>query len=102
MLTARKSVLSIAHLGTASVAAMAACTVCCVAPVLAAAGVGSGTVATLFRSGSELWVGGAAFAVTLGATALHKALRPARKRCGEACRHPGSVGTARSSTPGLP
>jgi hypothetical protein len=64
--------------GVASAAAVVACAACCLAPVLAAAGLGSSAVtafAWLFRPGSELIVGGAAFALTLGAAALRNYLR---------------------------
>lgn len=89
MPTAGKSVIPIKHLGAPGLAAMAACTICCVTPILA---VGASTVTALFRLSPELWVSGATFAVTLGATALHAAIRPPRKGREEACRQPGSCG----------
>jgi peptidoglycan/LPS O-acetylase OafA/YrhL len=56
-----------------------------VAPLLAAAGLGGSAVAALtwlFRPGSELLVGGAAFAVSLGAAVLLRAGEPRTARTG--------------------
>ncbi len=80
--------------GAAGAAAVVACAACCLAPLLAAAGLGSSAVAGvawLFRSGSELLVGGAVFAVILGATALRSYYlrRTKASGCGASCRASG-------------
>lgn len=86
-----ESFLSKRRLGRAGVAAVLGCAGCCALPLLAAAGLGSGAIATLssiLRPGSELLVGGTVFVVALGVMAI----RSRKKRaagCGASCRVDG-------------
>jgi hypothetical protein len=88
-----KSSLPKRCVGVAGTAAVVACAACCMPPVLAAAGLGSSAVtafAWLFRPGSELVVGGTAFALTLGGVALRNYLRRSKApACGASCRADG-------------
>jgi hypothetical protein len=86
--------LSKRSLGAAGAAAVVACAACCLAPLLAAAGLGSSALAGLawlFPSGSELLVAGAVFAVILGATPFRSYYirRTRASGCGAACRAGG-------------
>lgn len=87
------SFLSSRRLGIAGVAALLGCVACCAAPLLVAAGVGSGVAGTLssaLQPGSEFLVGGVVFAGTLGAMALWGRLRRASSGgCGSACKVDG-------------
>lgn len=79
--------LSKRHLGAAGAAAFLACAACCALPLLAAAGLGSGALASLarlLRPGSELVVGGVVFAVALGLMALRSRSKGA-VACGSSC-----------------
>jgi len=72
------TILSKRRLGMAGIAAIVGCALCCTVPLLAAAGLGGGFVATLasvFQPGSELLVGGAVFVGVLGVVALRGRLR---------------------------
>ena len=77
------------RLTIASVAALAGCVACCLGPILAVVGLGSGalgaTLASVFQPGSELIVGGAAFAVTLGGLAVrdYRRRRATASDCGD-------------------
>jgi mercuric ion transport protein len=97
-------VLSKRRLGLAGIAAFIGCAACCAVPLLAAAGLGSGAVASLssvFRPGSELLVGGVVFVVALGVMAVRSRLRRSdASGCGPACRVDGTCcdrGTATRS-----
>jgi hypothetical protein len=99
-----ESFLSKRRLGVAGVAAVVGCAACCAIPLLAAAGLGSGAAASLssvFRPGSELLVGGAAFALVLAVLAVRSRLkRSAMDGCGPSCMADGSCcerGSARSA-----
>jgi hypothetical protein len=84
--------LSKRRLGWAGVAAVLGCAACCSLPLLAAAGLGSGAVATLssiLRPGSELLVGGTVFVVVLGVMAIRNRMSRA-SGCGPSCRVDGS------------
>jgi mercuric ion transport protein len=87
-------ILSKRRLGLASAAAFLGCAACCALPLLAAAGVGSGTLALLssvFRPGSELVVGGGVFLVALGVMAIwNRSNSSERSGCGPACKVDGS------------
>jgi len=87
-------VLSKRRLGLAGVAAFIGCAACCAVPLLAAAGLGSGAVASLsavFRPGSELIVGGVVFVVALGVMAVRSGLRRSNASgCGPACKVDGT------------
>jgi mercuric ion transport protein len=87
-------VLSKRRLGLAGIAAFIGCAACCAVPLLAAAGLGSGAVASLsavFRPGSELLVGGAVFVAALGVMAVRSRLkRSAASGCGSACKVDGA------------
>ncbi|WP_437907029.1 hypothetical protein WME95_03720 [Sorangium sp. So ce327] len=87
-------ILSKRHLGLAGVAAFIGCAACCAIPLLAAAGLGSGAIATLssvFRPGSELLVGGSVFVVALGVMAARRWFkRNDASGCGPACKVDGS------------
>jgi hypothetical protein len=95
-----KPLLSKRHLGVASVAAIIGCVACCAFPLLVAAGLGSGAMATLsgiFRPGSELLVGRAAFLGVLGILAVRQR-RTRPSACGPACEVDG---TCRDSPQGF-
>jgi hypothetical protein len=80
-------------LGLAGAAAFIGCAACCAMPLLAAAGVGSGAIAALsvFRPGSELIVGGGAFVIVLGGTAIWRRFnRGESAGCGPACKVDGT------------
>jgi hypothetical protein len=84
--------LSKRRLGWAGVAAVLGCASCWALPMLAAAGLGSGAVATLasiLRPGSELLVGGTVFAVVLGVMAIRNRMKRAAG-CGPSCGVDGS------------
>lgn len=80
------------NLRWAEIAAFIGCAACCAIPLLAAAGLSGGAVATLstiFRPGHELIVGVAVFAAVIGVMALRK--RVSRGvGCGSACKVDGS------------
>ena len=80
-------------LGIAGIIAFASCAACCALPLLAAAGLGSGALATLssvLRPGSEILVGGAVFVVSLAAIVVHKRRHRVDRGCGPACRADGA------------
>lgn len=84
--------LSKRRLGAAGVAAFLACAACCALPLLAAAGVGSGALASLahlLRPGSELIVGGVVFLVALGVMAARNRSKGATA-CGASCAADGT------------
>lgn len=97
-----ESILSKRRLSLAGMAAFIGCAACCAVPLLAAAGLGSGAVATLssvFRPGSELLVGVSVFVVALGAMAIRSGLNRSRAAGrGSACAADGSC-CARGATP---
>jgi hypothetical protein len=83
----REALLTRRRLGLAGILAFAGCAACCAIPLLAAAGIGSGAVATLasvLRPGLELVVGGGVFALAL-ATMLVLRRRKRRAGCGSSC-----------------
>jgi len=87
----------------AGVAGVAGCAACCGLPLLALAGVGGGTLATiasLFKPGMELAVGAGLFAATLGiaAIATRKRACTATPASGAACDVDGACGCAPRST----
>ena len=78
-------VLSKRRLGWASCVAFVSCAAACSLPLLVALGVGSGAAATVTRflkPGSELFVGGASFAIALGAMVVWGRVRT---RQGQSC-----------------
>jgi mercuric ion transport protein len=86
------SCFSRGRLGWAGVAAVLGCAACCAIPLLAAAGLGGGALATLshwLHPGAELLVGGVVFASVLGVLAVRHRLSRA-SGCGPACRLDGS------------
>ncbi|WP_437276026.1 hypothetical protein WME90_32900 [Sorangium sp. So ce375] len=87
-------IVSKRRLGLAAVAAFIGCAACCAIPLLAAAGLGSGAVATLssvFRPGSELLVGGSVFVIALSVmAALSRLKKGEASGCGPACKVDGS------------
>lgn len=74
------------------IAAFLACAACCAIPLLAAAGIGGSTAATLsafFTPGAELIFGAVVFVVVLGGLYLRSKLKgPAT--CGASCKLDGS------------
>jgi len=87
-----KPFLSLRRVNLAAMAATLGCAACCALPLLASAGLGSGAVATLssvFRPGSELLVGGAAFALVLVAMAVRHRLTSG-SACGPTCKVDGT------------
>jgi hypothetical protein len=93
------------RVGLAGAAAIVGCATCCVAPVLAAAGLGGSalvaTLASLFSPGTEFVVGGIAFTAALGGLTLRNGLRSRATGCNGACRSDASCGAA-ASAPRLP
>ncbi len=84
--------LSKRHLGAAGAAAFLACAACCALPLLAAAGLGSGALASfarVLRPGSELAVGVVVFVVVLGLMALRSRSKGA-VACGASCAADGT------------
>lgn len=81
--------LSRRRLRVAGVAAFIGCAACCAIPLLAAAGVGSGALATLasvLRPGSEFVVGGVVFLTVLSVMAIRNRIRRrVGAGCGPAC-----------------
>ncbi|MEY2935429.1 MAG: hypothetical protein RL033_6178 [Pseudomonadota bacterium] len=88
-----RSSLSVRGLRLAGAAAVVGCAACGLAPLLAAAGVGSGAVAAafaaVFRPGSGLVAGGAVFIGTAGWLGLRHYVRRARSSGCVASRHAG-------------
>jgi mercuric ion transport protein len=89
-----ESLLSKRRLSVAGIAAFIGCAACCAVPLLAAAGIGSGAVsalASVFRPGSELFVGATVFVVVLAVMAISNRLRrgPAAS-CGTSCAADGT------------
>ncbi len=86
--------LSTRRLGVAGIAAFIACAACCAVPLLAAAGLGTGSLTSLafvFRPGSEFTVGAAVFLVALGVMAVRARMRTrAVSGCGSTCRVDGT------------
>lgn len=83
--------MSKTRLGLAGLAGILGCAACCAIPLLAAAGLGGGTAASLswfFRPGAELVIGLVTAAVVFGAVTLWQRRRPAP--CGPACQVDGS------------
>ena len=83
------------RLKIASLAALAGCIACCLGPAVVAVGLGSSalgaTLAAVFKPGSELIVGGLAFAMTLGGLAVRDYIRRRVRAsvCGDSCRSDG-------------
>ena len=116
MSTSRKSqsIFSTRRLHLAGLAALVGCAACCAVPLVAAAGIGGGTLAaftSLLRPGAELVVGGGTFLAALGVMAfLNPFKRGERSECGATCKvdgtccdrgHEGGAGTPiRSSSCG--
>jgi hypothetical protein len=93
--------LTTTRLKWAGLAAFIGCAACCALPMLAVAFAGTGAATTIIRfvqPGSELFVGGAVFAVALAAMAI----RTRTKRdggCGTVCKADGAC-CDRGTTPG--
>lgn len=96
-------VLSPRRLGLAGAAAFLGCAACCAVPALAAAGLGSGALASLswvLRPGAELLVGGVVFVVALGVMGVSSRVRRRASGCGPSCEASGACcerGAARSA-----
>lgn len=87
-------ILTRGRLGLAGVATVLGCVACCAMPLLAAAGLGSGLIATLshvFKPGNELLVAGSFFVLAVSAMAIRgRFTRAEAPGCGSACKLDGS------------
>jgi len=90
-----ESFLSKRRLGIAGGAALIGCSAACAMPLLAAAGFGGGAVgalASVFRPGSELFVGGAVFLGVLAVMAVRNRIRRGSvSACGTSCAAQGKL-----------
>jgi cation transporter-like permease len=83
--------LTTTRLKWAGLAAFIGCAACCALPMLALAFAGTGAATTITRfvqPGSELFVGGAVFAVALAVMAIRSRLKR-DAGCGPACKADG-------------
>jgi hypothetical protein len=92
--TSQKSdpALTTTRLKWAGLAAFIGCAACCALPMLALAFAGTGaatTITRLVRPGSEVFVGGAVFAVAMAAMAIRSRLKR-DAGCGPACKVDGA------------
>jgi hypothetical protein len=95
-----ESVLSLRRVKWAGLAAFIGCAACCALPLLAVALAGTGasaTIASFVRPGSEFIVGGAVFAVVLGALAIRSRMK-AGSGCSSSCKADASC-CEETSTP---
>lgn len=84
--------LSKRRVGAAGIAAIIGCAACCALPLLAAVGVGSGSLAAaaaFLEPGSELLVAVTVFGLTLGVMAI-RARTKKNTGCGPTCKVDGS------------